>query len=441
MTANSLPSSQKHQDIVKSKSQQINLQIRQEMIYRYLVEIVNKWSPEDVLREFKRLFIDCLDSGCLDSIPAIHGISFVNSEQEFRNTIKRCCYILVNNWASKRKHKYIPELIHLFADYCTNLELNHSSDLNIYRSWLKKFVISSDYEELKLFACKYDDANKVHWSNRYSAYLLVAQSFDVNNPQEQQEAAANLSKQMKDTFKFELAMYIARSQCAASNASRYSNPSILGDDVLRLIKMIVVKKGIFSYENLANIFIKQTQNQTLKDFKESIQKYLFYSINNQELIKKIRQNLADKLSFWSVEHDEELINKNLFLRSCNRIIDCLTTENGREPSLLFMALLSQGHSLTLVIILLKIILICQNARSHLEIRIANLISYYEIYSEDECHWLINFMEFFNITFAIYAENIEYNLIKMKEDDKNFNSQLNLDTYRIFSQIKEDTQKS
>jgi hypothetical protein len=440
MTANSLPSNQKHQDIVKPNSQQLNLQIRQEMIYRYLVEIVNKWPPEDVLKEFNRLFIDCIDSSHSDSIPAIHGISFVNNEQEFRNTIKRSCYILVNNWASKRKHKYIQKLIHLFADYSTNLELNHSPNLNIYRSWLKKFVISSDYEELKLFAYKYDDNNKVHWVNRYSAYLLVAQSLDANNPQEQQEAAAKLSQQMKDTFKFELAMYIARSQSAASNASRYRNPSILGDDVLRLIKMIVVKKGIFSYENLANIFIKQTQNQTLKDFKESIQKYLFYSINNPELIKTFRHNLEDKLSFWNVEHDEELINKHLFLRSCNRIIDCLTTENGREPSLLFVALLSQGHPLTLVIILLKIILICQNARSHLEIRIANLMSYYESYSEDECQWVINFMEFFNITFAIYAENIEYNLIKMKKDETNYNSQLNLDTYRVFSQIREDTQK-
>ncbi|WGV27886.1 hypothetical protein [Halotia branconii] len=438
MIAKSLPSSQKYQDIVKPNSQKLNLQIRQEMIFRYLVEIVNKWPPEDVLREFKRLFIDCLDFGSSDIIPAIHGISFINDEHEFRNTIKRCCYILVNNWASKRKHKYIQELINLFAEY-SNIELNYPPDLNLYKCWLQKFVISNDYEELKLFAYKYDDTKKVHWSNRYSAYLLVAQSFDVNNPQEQQEAAANLSKQMKDTFKFELAMYIARSQSAASNVSRYSNPSILGDDVLRLIKIIVVKKGIFSYENLANIFLKQTQNQTLKEFKESIQKYLFYSIN-QELVKVFRHNLTDKLSSWNIDHDEELINKHLLLRSCNRIVDCLTTENGREPSLLFVALLSQGHPLTLVIILLKIILICQNSRSHLEIRIANLISYYEAYSEDECQWLINFIEFFNITFAIYAENIEYNLIKMKENDKNYDSQLNLDTYRVFSQIRENTQK-
>ncbi|YAF93798.1 MAG: hypothetical protein AB3A66_14280 [Nodularia sp. CChRGM 3473] len=440
MTAKSLPNSPKHEDIVKSNSQQLNLPIRQEeLIYSFLVEIVNEWKPEDVLREFKRLFIDCLDSSGWDNIPAINIINCVNNEYEFRNTLKRCCYILVNNWASKRKYKYIQELINLFTKYSPQAETNNCEQLDIYQNWLKKFINSHDYEKLKLFACKYEVKNQDHWINRYTSYLLVAQSFDINNPTEQQEAARILSQQMKDKYKFELAMYIARSQSAASCTTRYRNPSILGDNVLRLIKMIVVKKGKFSYENLANIFIKQTQNQTLKLFKESIVKYLFFSLQNQELVEMLQQHLTDNLSSWKVEQDEEMINKNLLLRSCNRIIDCLTTENSQEPSPLFVLLLSQGHPLTLVIILLKIILICKNARSHLEIRIANLISYYENYSEEDCKWLINFIEIFNIIFAIYAENIEYNLIKISQNEQTGNFQSNFEAYRVFSQLREDTQ--
>ncbi len=49
------------------------------------------------------------------------------------------------------------------------------------------------------------------------------------------------------------------------------------------------------------------------------------------------------------------------------------------------------------------------------------------------------MEIFNITFAIYAENVEYNLVKMEEDQSS-NPQLNLDDYRVFSQMKVDRQK-
>ncbi len=104
-----------------------------------------------------------------------------------------------------------------------------------------------------------------------------------------------------------------------------------------------------------------------------------------------------------------------------------------------MLLISQGHALTLVIILLKIILICNNSRRHLETRIAHLIRFYENYPEDECKGVINFMEIFNITFAIYAENVEYNLIKMEEEESS-NPQLNLDGYRVFSQMKVDKPK-
>ena len=265
--------------------------------------------------------------------------------------------------------------------------------------------------------------------------MLLAQSTNKNNPKEQQEAAKRLSKQLKDKFKFELAMYIARSQSTASNINRYHNPSMLGDEVLRLIKVIVVRKGVFSYENIANIFVKQTRNQSLKEFKESLLKYLIYSVSHQDFVETLEQQLSEKLLAWKTEYNQKNIDKNLLLRTCNNVIDCLVSENGKEPSQLFVLLLSQGNPLTLVIALLKIVLISKYSRRHLEMRIANIINYYEQYNEEECDWIINFIEVFNITFAIYAENIEYNLIRMQQKSNLSESQTNLDTYRVFSQLK------
>lgn len=438
MTANSSYSNIERQDIVHLNSQQINLQNTQEKIYNFLLELVNQSSPEEALREFQRLFIDCLESGSLNTVPVIRRMLFVKNEHEFRNTLKRCCYILVNNWAAKRKHVYIQELINLFAQLPTASQRKHNEGIKIYAKWLENFVSSEDYQQLKIFTYKNDQKNKGHWSDRYTTYLLVAQSFDTNNLKEQQEAASKLSRQMKDKFKLELAMYIARSQSATSSVTRYTNPSILGDNVLHLIKKIVTKKGKFSHENLANIFLKQTQNLTLQEFKLSLQKYLFFAVANQEIVKVLEQQLADKLSSWKVERNAAIINNHLLLRCCNRLIDCLTTENRYEPSSLFILLLSRGNPLTLVILLLKIILICRNSRSHLEIRIADLINFYKNYPEDECKWIINFIEVFNITFAIYAENVDYNLINTEDNDSIRNSQANLNMYRVFSQLKRDT---
>ncbi|ODG98755.1 hypothetical protein A4S05_07480 [Nostoc sp. KVJ20] len=440
MTANSLSISQEDTHCVTSNSRQLNVQIAQEEVYSFFVEIVKKLSPEDVLREFKGLFIDGLDSEDSDYIPGIYSIFLDDNEQELYNTLKRCCYIIVNNWKSNRKDKYIQELVNLFVNENLKIKTNNHPIVKICKNWLENFVNSKDYQELKLFANKYEESSKGHWANRYTSYLLIDQSVNKNNPREQQEAARKLSKQIKDKFKFELAIYIARSQSAVSSTTRYKNPSVLGDQALRLIKAIVLKRGVFSHENIAHIFIKQTQNQTLEEFKINLEKYLFFSVENQESVESWRQQFANVLSLWKKDYNQEIMTKELFLRTCNRVIDCLTIENGKQPSSLFILLISQGHSLTLVIVLLKIILISKNSRRHLETRIAHLIRFYEKYSEEECKGVINFMEIFNITFAIYAENVEYNLIKMEEEKQSSNPQLNLDGYRVFSQMKVDRKK-
>ncbi|MEH2235132.1 hypothetical protein [Nostoc sp.] len=439
MTAKSLPISQEDPRCVASDSRQLNVQIAQEEVYSFFVEIVKKLPPEDVLREFKGLFIDGLDSEDSDYVPGIYSIFLNDNEQELCNTLKRCCYIIINNWKTNRKDKYIQELVNLFVQENLKIKTNNLPAVKICKSWLENFVNSKDYKELKLFVIKYDESAKGHWANRYTSYLLIDQSVNQNNPREQQEAARRLSKQIKDKFKFELAMYIARSQSACSSTTRYTNPSILGNHVLRLIKTIVLKRGVFSHENIAHIFLKQTQNQSLKEFKINLEKYLFFSEKNQELVDIWRQQFTDTLLLWKTDYNQEIITKELLLRTCNRVIDYLTTENGKEPSSLFILLLNQGNSLTLVIILLKIILICKNSRRHLETRIAHLIRFYEKYPEEECKGIINFIEIFNITFAIHAENVEYNLIKMEEDQSS-NPQLNLDGYRVFSQMKVDRQK-
>ncbi|MEO1184534.1 MAG: hypothetical protein AAFX46_07400, partial [Cyanobacteria bacterium J06636_27] len=230
----------------------------QEKVYSFFLDIVQNQEPEDVLREFQDLFINCLDSANSNSELGIYQIFVGSNEPLFRNTLKRTCYILINNWENRRKYKYIQKLIDVFLEYEPKNPSLCSRKVNIFRAWLANFINSKDYQELKLFAIKHEDKNNLHWTKRYSSYLLLAQSTNKNNPKEQQQAAKRLSKQLKDKFKFELAMYIARSQSTASNVNRYHNPSVLGDEVLRLIKVIVVRKGVFSYENLANIFVIQT---------------------------------------------------------------------------------------------------------------------------------------------------------------------------------------
>jgi hypothetical protein len=205
-----------------------------------------------------------------------------------------------------------------------------------------------------------------------------------------------------------------------------------------LIKAIVAKRGDFSYKNLARLFLEQTKEGTYLGFKASLTKYLLYSVRTNPISQQIDDYLEERLASLYTEHNADALDPSLLLRTCNRMIDCLMTENQEMPSPLFTLVLSQGNCLTLAIILLKLILISRNSHLYLEVRIADLIRYYEAFPREQCQWVINFLEVFQVTFAICADNIEYNLVKV-ETDGSVATQTGLDSndlaaFRIFSQM-------
>ncbi|MBW4526634.1 MAG: hypothetical protein KME18_15825 [Phormidium tanganyikae FI6-MK23] len=413
----------------------------QQTLYQFLLEIVKQWPPEEVLLEFKRLFfyqIEQIEVTSSGAVHAVHQLVLQNDEIEFRNALKRCCYILVNNWDAARQYKAIQDLVLAFQDFAIETQ-TISPSLKQLKSWIENFRNSKDYDELKLFIARYEESQpqKEKWISRYTSYLLVPQYVNFKNPIEQREAARALSRQLKDRFKFDLAMYIAKSQSATSPEKLPRNPTILGDNVLMLIKAIVAKRGQFSYANLANIFINQIQTLTYGEFKPSLQKYLIFSVEqHSNFAIALQSRLAERLDSLYLDYNSVPLNDALILRTCNRLIETLTTENRKDPSLLFVTLLSQGNPMTLVIVLLKLVLICNASRSHLEAQIAVLIRYYEQFPEQDCNWVVNFLEIFNVVFAIHAENVQYNLVKMQqEQEATPQAKTSLDHYRIFSQMK------
>jgi hypothetical protein len=416
-----------------------NLQTAQQTVYGFLLDIVKKWPPEEVLLEFKRLFLCRVDNATSDAMEAIYDIIFSNNEEEFRNTLKRSCYILVNNWDAARRVQPIRDLLSAFWDETLPKE-SISPTLNRLRGWVERFKNSSDFQDLKLFTSRYEDHQNLAdgpWVNRYTSYLLVPQYIDNNNPIEQREAARALAKQLRDQFKFELAMYVARSQSAQSTDIPPKNPTVLGEEVLRLIKTVVVKRGAYNYSNLANIFLQQVKQVTYSEFKQNLIGYLLFSSDSTENAKTLRKLMVERMDTLYQEYETSTVTDALILRTSNRVIDFLTTENRQQPASMFILLLSQGNPMTLVIALLKLILASRNSRIYLEARIADLIRYYENYPEDECRWVVNFLEIFTVIFTIHAENVQYNLIRMEDIDQNDlqDDIHNLDAYRIFSQAK------
>lgn len=432
----------------------INLDKAQELIYRFLLNSVKANSPEVTLDEFKRLFI--YTGGCNESSEvsaAVHEIIFANQEYQFRYTLKRSCYILINNWETKRQHQAIQQLVDLFQDPVI-LRPAIAGSLQRLRTWLFNFINSQDYQDLQTFVSrrlKQDnqaDAQNQHWADRYAFYRLMAQSTDLDNPIEQQEAARNRALMLKNQFRFDLAMYIAKSQASSKlECAVPRNPTGMGNEVLRLIKLITLRRGAFSHENLANIFLKQTAQSKYQNFKTSLLKYLKFGLPQVAPVEQAIADIEAKLDALYTSHHENLIDDALLLRTCNRLIDYLTVEDRKSPSALFK-LLSQQHPFALITLLLKIHLICRNTASQLESRIGRLVQFYEEMEErsdgSEIQNPISFFEVFNIVFTIHTGNIEYSVVYAKKaatsSQSNHSTPLSeLEQYRIFSRSKQVTQ--
>ncbi|MGA9381491.1 MAG: hypothetical protein WBV73_22255 [Phormidium sp.] len=409
-----------------------NLQEDQQTIYNFLFKLVRISSPAVVLQEFRKMFIEPVYDLNSEPLQALYRIVLVNNETEFINTLKRCCYILVNNWDSTRQHLAIRHLVEIFPQRISH----HAVPLKLYRisNWMNKFVNSKDFEDLKIFAFRYDSDKPEHWSDRYTSYLLVPQYIECNNPVEQRQAAKTLAKQLKDKFKFDLAMYTARSISPGVKENSSINPTGLGEKTVDVIKKLVARQGEFKYNQLARIFLSQTQDLNYEEFKISLHKYLTFGFIETPVNTIISNNLTAKLKFLHPEYEGQKINRLFLLKTCQFLIENLTIKYQKSPSELFILLLSQKKTITLVILLLKIVLICPHSRIHLDTCIADLIRHYKKLPEQECEWVINFVEIFNIAFTIYTEDVEYNLVKLDQQG-NSESIVPGENYRLFSQIR------
>lgn len=417
----------------QSNKQGKDIGAAQEEIWQFLLNLTKSTAPDLVLTEFENLFINHNFLSNPDIERSLKIIVLSQNEQEFRNTLKRCIYILLNTWIYSRKSQYAQILIEKLSvshlSYC-----GASTFLRSLRSWMMNFMKSQDYQEVKLFASKYDRQETGNWKSRYTSYLLTPLYLNSENSLEQRQAARKLSQHLQDKYKFDLAMYTAHSHTTPSGNDKFKNPTALGDEALRLIKKVLATPGFFNYVHLASIFLHQTQGISYSQFKQSLLNYLIFSLENTGLVKSLKMQLTQKLDALYQHEDRQVLRNGLILRTCNRMIEYLTIDKNNQPSDLFVLIASQGNALSLGILLLKVLLISPPSRTFLELCMSKLIDYYGNYSEQDCQWVINFLEVSQIILTLYTENVKYNLVNMEQETSPSHTMIDENSYRIFPQM-------
>ncbi|NEQ96936.1 MAG: hypothetical protein F6K30_09460 [Cyanothece sp. SIO2G6] len=385
---------------------------------------------------FRQLFTHSIDSFELDLGPSIHTLLTAGQVEHFCYTLNRVCYILINNWDTARKYDAIVELVEILST-SRQLSSGVSPKLRKLRSWLGAFTASKAFQQLKVYTSRYEQSP--HWTQRYTSYLLAIQYLNPDSPEEQRQIAYSMSSSIKYEFKRNLALYTVQSEKSlklTTSDVEVENPTLLGENILPLIKTILTKKGQYSCQNLANIFLAQAQELRYRSFKRSLLEYLIFPMTPHASIDVLSNQLSGKIGTLYSHYDDHLVSESIRLRTANRVIEWLTTEKQGQPSAIAQLLLAQGRALTLAVLLLKVVMISPKSQAYLEARIGNLVEYHQGLPEEECQWLIQFLEILRVTFTIYSDRtVNYSLVSMpsKTTAKSAKSaNLNLNSYRIFS---------
>ncbi len=421
----------------------------QKEIYEFFLKVVRHKHPEEVLVDFKTLFIDLGDRQNPEIAQALDQILTAYNEKEFFSTLRRCCYILINNWTVSNNRFYIQSLIDIF-NHSTIYKSTPSAKLQTLRVWLQLFIKSEDFQAFKLFTLYiethcYLDQN---WSNRFASYLLAYEYINPTSSVEQRQAANLLAQKMKEQFKFNLAMYTARLSHRSSLQNTPYNPTSLSDNVLHLVTLMLTKKSILNCKSLAESFLESIHDLSYQDFKISLLEYLDFSIADPEISKSVQIKLHDGLFGLKSSRHQYPVNPSLILKVSKYLIGEFTISDRGQPTELFNILLHHTNPINLVVLLLKLLLLNESIRPHLELRIAKTIKYYSQFSEAKCKSVIAFIDMLNIALAIYAGETHYNIVRMNpsvadsvdniEGNTSSDSQtskFNASEYRIFSQIR------
>lgn len=109
--------------------------IAQETICSFFVSKIRKESPDWILQQFDNLFISQTGTAPSEIHHALYAIISLNQGNIFRKTLKRCCYILVNNWSTPPFYQYLEKLIQLLSQVPE--KQTQSPTKERLRQWLK----------------------------------------------------------------------------------------------------------------------------------------------------------------------------------------------------------------------------------------------------------------------------------------------------------------
>lgn len=387
-------------------------------LYSHLLQQVKELHPSDAVALFRQLLIEGRDypyPSVQRNLDWILQSGFI--EHDFRFILNRSCYIYINSWFATAGHRvYIPELIDSFEELPSSPPRTPTEQQ--LRRLLAKFVESPQYKALRCLSlaicAEWDYARKepstdslVTTVRRYP-YIYRHQLLTRDSSFEQRKTVRAMQREAQKQLDIKLSRYSAYLKFGSADASINSanpeiNPTLLSSEQLNYALHQFTGKvdGTNTHRDLAKQFLTYSQWVcSYRDFKHDLYDYLTPAVRSRFGKHHFNQRLATFLSETFAYYDASVPDDALIAATCKKLLNFLVVESPRCPDHMnFIDLIGNlGATLTMAL-LLKIILLCRQAKPWLERRLSILFNHYSLRPKGDVLWLIDALENANVALS------------------------------------------
>lgn len=379
-------------------------------LYIHLQQCAETESPQQLIQRFRSLFlgeVEYRDPEIWAALSRIIDADF--AQQEFPHILNRCCYILINRWLKRRKRQWaIYELVELFEVLPTGLPPCWTAQR--LRSLIRYFLQSEQYQALRRLARAFKESKHPESSDASSLDTLIIRYpylyehfflTDNSNDEHRQEI-----RMMRNRSQLQFEQDL--SQCLSDRSSRVSpgniNPTLLPDKKYHFAVNHFTSKvdGYHTYPELAKQFIQHSQRtRSYRTFKEELYEYISNSIDHKYGRNRFNKRLYQVLQETLSHNDSQRLSDTLLTGTCRKIFNFLVVESIQKPThFVFFDLLNNLGATSVVGVLLKLVLICNQVKGDLEKRFSILFNHYYNCPKDKVFWLVEALENVNIAFSL-----------------------------------------
>lgn len=423
------------------------------VIYEHLRQYANSKSASDLIQEFRNLLLLSRKTNILVT-KALETVLFSNRQQWLNTVLNNCCWIILDCWLDDRQSmSYIPQLLDTFDVVAQTYSYNRQRKQLVQS--IKDYQQSELHFKLRAAIAIVNPKNikrsdlitllterTTDNSDRHTdsidiylpRYTYLYQNFIPNvqtksltslierlQKEQQKEFEVLLSQHIIYRFRLkQFAKMKLLSKKANKVITKVDNPSLLSYRAFSTaLKQYFSKVDGYSLSKRTHLFIAQNQFRTsYQVFKEDLYQFIITDLIPINNSFKFEKRLKAKLEDIFAESNHKPLNKSLIIQTCRQLFSFLIiSQNEFDDSLKLTDLITNLGTAQTILILTKIVLICPETKTDLEMKICSFTARYQLKKAWEISWLIKVLEHLLISLTIGFGNIDVSLAKSITDEQ------------------------